>query len=163
MANARAIWQQYNAHTTYQLSPSYSIRPTPKGPSLNEKCRRIFWREKNQQNGPLTEKRRDRTSNGIRYKSKRGDTKGEWNDSPEIETTTKKRKKQEEEAEEQQQQADEEEAEEEDKRRRRSRRIAQPTRPHISNCAISVFPRKCANTSDQEIRLVSPAGGKSQK
>ena len=56
MANTSAIWQQA-AHTTYQLSsPSCSTRATPKSLTLNEKYLRVFWRKKNQENGPLAEK-----------------------------------------------------------------------------------------------------------
>ena len=43
-----------------------------------------FLKEKNQENGPLAEKGQDRENKRTRQKNKRGDTKGESNDSPEI-------------------------------------------------------------------------------
>ena len=85
MANTNAIWQQA-AHTTYQLSsPSCSTRAIQKSLTLNEKYLRVFWK-KSRQNGQLAEKWQDRKSKRTRQKkkNKRGDRKGESNDSPEI-------------------------------------------------------------------------------
>ena len=84
MANTSAIWQQA-AHTTYQLlSPSCSTRAIQKSLTLNEKYLRVFWK-KGQENGPLAEKWQDKKSKRTRQKkNKRGDRKGESNDSSEI-------------------------------------------------------------------------------
>ena len=85
MANTSAIWQQA-AHTTYQLSsPSCSTRAIQKSLTLNEKYLRVFWK-KSWENGQLAEKWQDRKSKRTRQKkkNKRGDRKGESNDSPEI-------------------------------------------------------------------------------
>ena len=83
MANTSAIWQQA-AHATYQLSsPSCSTRPIQKSLTLNEKYL-SFLGEKS---GEWTISRKnDKTerARGLGRKNKRGDTKGESNDSPEI-------------------------------------------------------------------------------
>ena len=69
---------------TYQLSSSCSTRAIQKSLTLNEKYLRVFWK-KSQENGPLAEKSLDRKSKRTRQeKTKRGDRKGESNDSPEI-------------------------------------------------------------------------------
>ena len=85
MANTSAIWQQA-AHTTYQLSsPSCSTRAIQKSLTLNEKYLRVFWREKSQENGPLAKTNgKTERARGLGRKNKRGDRKGESNDSPEI-------------------------------------------------------------------------------
>ena len=81
MANTSAIWQQA-AHTTYQLSsPSCSTRVIQKSLTINKKYLRVFWK-KSQKNG----QKKDKTerARGLGRKNKRGDRKGESNDSPEI-------------------------------------------------------------------------------
>ena len=79
------IWQQA-AHTTYQLSSSScSTRAIQKSLTLNEKYLSVFWREKNSGEWTISRKN-DRTerARGLGRKNKRGDRKGEPNDSPEI-------------------------------------------------------------------------------
>ena len=73
--------------TNYHLLAA-QLEPYEKSLNLNEFCLRVFWREKSQENGPLSEKRHDRKSKRTRQKeekNKRGDNKGESNDSPESE------------------------------------------------------------------------------
>ena len=85
MANTSAIWQQA-AHTTNQLSsPSCSTRATQKSLALNETYLRVFWKQvrrmDHQQKNDKTERARGL---GRRKTNKRGDKKGESNESPEI-------------------------------------------------------------------------------
>ena len=83
MANTSAIWQQAG-HTTYQLSsPSCSTRTIQKSLPLNGKYLRIFW-NKSQENGPFQKNYKTERAKGLGRKNKRGDRKGESNDSPEI-------------------------------------------------------------------------------
>ena len=79
----QCIWQQV-AHTTYQLSsPNCSTRAIQKSLTLNETY--LSFLEKHQENGPLAEKLQDKNRKRTRQKkNKRGDRKGESNDSPEI-------------------------------------------------------------------------------
>ena len=86
MANTSAIWQQA-AHTTYELSsPSCSTRTIQKSLPLNGKYLRIFW-NKSQENGPFQKNYKTERAKGLgRKNNKRGDRKGETNDSPEIQT-----------------------------------------------------------------------------
>ena len=93
MANTRAIWQQA-AHTTYQpSSPTCSTRAIQKSITLNEKylsfleeknsgewtISRKITRQKEQEDQAEKEKEKKEGE-----KSKRGDRKGESNDSSEI-------------------------------------------------------------------------------
>ena len=85
MANTSAIWQQA-AHPTDQLSsPSCPTRAIQKSLTRNEIYLRVFWGKKS---GEWTISRKnDKTerARGLgRKKNKRGDRKGESNDSPEI-------------------------------------------------------------------------------
>ena len=96
MANISAIYMA--ASCTYHLpSPSCSKRAIQKSQTLNEKYLRVFWRKKKkgQENGPLAKKMtRQKEQEESRQKKKkwkknekwkkRGDRKGESNDSPEI-------------------------------------------------------------------------------
>ena len=70
--------QQAARITTQLSSPSCSTRAIWKSLTLNEECLRVFWREKSQENGPLAKYKTDWAKN------KRGDRKGESNDSPVI-------------------------------------------------------------------------------
>ena len=81
MANTSAIWQQA-AHTTYQLSsPSCSTRAIQKSLTINKKDLRVFWK-KSQKNGQ--KKAKTERARGLGRRNKRGDRKGESNDSREI-------------------------------------------------------------------------------
>ena len=83
MANTSAIWQQA-AHTTYQLSsPSCSIRAIQKSLTLNEKY--LSFLEKKSGGSTISRKMtRQKEQKDQAEKNKRGDRKGESNDSPEI-------------------------------------------------------------------------------
>ena len=68
------------AHTTYQLSfRSCSTRAIQKSLTLTEKYLRVYWRMDHEQRNYKTERARR-----LGRKNKRGDRKGESNDSPEI-------------------------------------------------------------------------------
>ena len=83
MANTSAIWQQA-AHTTYQLSsPSCSTRAIQKSLTLNKNCLRVFWKKVRRMDHKQKNDRTER-ARGLGRKNKRGDRKGESNDSPEI-------------------------------------------------------------------------------
>ena len=77
MAYISGIWQQ-PAHITYQLSSLTAQQERYK------KCLRVFWKKRQEKNGPLAEKCQERMSKRTIQKNKRRDSKGESNDSPEI-------------------------------------------------------------------------------
>ena len=77
---------QMAASCTYHLPLSCcSTRAIQKSLTLDENIW-VFWREKKgQENGPLAgKKRHDRKNKSTRQRNKRGDRKGDYNDSPEI-------------------------------------------------------------------------------
>ena len=83
MANTSAIWQQV-AHTTDQLSsPSCSTRAIQKSLTLNEKSLRVFWKKVRRMDHQLKNDKTER-ARGLGRTNKRGDRKGESDDSPEI-------------------------------------------------------------------------------
>ena len=83
MTNASAIWQRA-AHTTNRLSPSCSTRAIQKSLTQWKIFESFLERKKSRESGPLAEKWQDRKSKRLKQKNKRGDRKGESNDSPEI-------------------------------------------------------------------------------
>ena len=87
MANTSATWQKA-AHTPFHLLAAqqepYKNASYQKNACFLEREReREREEEESQENGPLAEKWQDRKSKRTRQKSKRGDRKGESNDSPE--------------------------------------------------------------------------------
>ena len=74
MANTSAIWQQMPPNIYHPLNKSHTK-------NLNEKCLRFFCKKKRQGNGPLAEKM---TRQREQDNHKRGDRKGESNNSPEL-------------------------------------------------------------------------------
>ena len=82
-ANTSAIWQ-HAAHATDQLTwtPSCLTGAIQKSLSLNEKYWRIFWKKFRRMDQHA--EKDDRKSNRTRKKNKRGGSKVESNDSPEI-------------------------------------------------------------------------------
>ena len=81
MANASVITQQA-VHTTYQLSCSWWQEPYKKAHLLMRNGG--GFSPQSRENGPLPEKWQDTKSKRTRQKNKKGDRKGESNDSPEI-------------------------------------------------------------------------------
>ena len=77
MTNTSAIWQQA-AHITYQLSSLTAQQERYK------KCLRVFWKKRQEKNGPLAEKWQDRKCKRTRQENKRVDRKEESNGSPEV-------------------------------------------------------------------------------
>ena len=87
LVNTSAVW-----HTIYQLVNTSAVWHTIYQPSCSCSTKLILWNvlAKSQEKGPLAEKRQDRKSKRTRLKNKRGDRKGESNDSPEIPNRKKK-------------------------------------------------------------------------
>ena len=88
MANTSAIWQNA-AHSTDQLSSccekKQQQQPSPKSLSLNEKYWILGGGGGRGENGPEGRRKEEKTERAMEEgKNKRGDSKVESNDSPEI-------------------------------------------------------------------------------